>query len=68
MQAFKYMDSDGDGYVTLKDLSKYSPKIGLSSSDVKEMLAGADKDGDGRISREEFLTIMKQTNLVTPST
>lgn len=59
------MDSDEDGFVTLGDLGKYAPKIGLTLGDVQGMLAEADKDGDGKISKQEFVFIMKQTNLFT---
>lgn len=63
MQAFKYIDRDNDGFITQADLCCYAPKLGLTSSEVKDMLAEADIDGDGRISQKEFLSIMKQTNL-----
>lgn len=63
LQAFSYMDTDQDGFLSLGDLYKYSRKAGLTKSDVREMLAEADKDGDGKISKEEYLTIMRQTNL-----
>ena len=63
MQAFGHLDSDEDGFVTLADLRKHAPKIGLTFSDVQSMLTEADKNGDGKISKQEFLAIMKQTNL-----
>ena len=63
MQSFSLLDGDNDGYITLSDLQKYAPKIGLTSGDIKEMIAEADEDGDGKISKREFLHIMKQTNL-----
>lgn len=63
MQAFGLMDGDGDGYITVSDLRKYAPRIGLTLGDVQEMLAEADKDGDGKINKQEFLHVMKHTNL-----
>ena len=32
-------------------------------TDIQEMLAEADKDGDGKISKEEFLAVIKRTSL-----
>ena len=63
LQAFSYLDGDGDGYITLDDLRSCGPKIRLYSSELQEMLSEADKDGDGMISKEEFVAVMKQTNL-----
>ena len=63
LQAFSFMDSDNDGYINTVDLSKHASKIGLSFHDVQEMIEEADKDGDGKINKEEFLATMKRTNL-----
>ena len=41
----------------------HATAAGLNSTEIKDMLAAADKNGDGKISREEFIHIMKQTNL-----
>ncbi len=57
------MDIDQDGFITSDDLRKFAPRIGLTLGDVQVMLAEADKDGDGKISKEDFLAIIKQTNL-----
>lgn len=63
LQAFSYIDSDEDGFISLGDLRKHALKIGLSLTDIQEMLAEADKDGDGMISKGEFLAVIKQTCL-----
>ena len=67
MQAFRYLDKDEDGYITFADLHNCGLKIDLNSTDLQDMLAEADKDGDGAISEQEFITIMKQTNLFNKS-
>lgn len=67
MQAFNYLDSDGDGYLTMADLQKHGRKLGLKAADLQGMLVEADKDGDGKISEDEFLTTMRNTNLFRQS-
>lgn len=37
--------------------------LGLSQSELKALIEEADTDGDGCISLEEFVTVMKKTNL-----
>ena len=49
--------------MTLADLQQYCRKLGLKATDVLGMLEEADKDGDGRISQDEFITTMRNTNL-----
>ena len=35
----------------------------MSNDELQEMIDEADRDGDGAISEEEFIRIMKKTNL-----
>jgi centrin-1 len=35
----------------------------MNDDELQEMIDEADRDGDGEISEEEFIRIMKKTNL-----
>ena len=35
----------------------------MSQDELQEMIEEADRDGDGAINEEEFIRIMKKTNL-----
>lgn len=58
VQAFKFIDSDGDGRITKEELEAVLNKIGGSEPPIREelslMLSEIDKDGDGIITLEEF--------------
>ena len=38
-------------------------RVGLSYEELTELVEEADKDGDGVISRQDFISVMKRTNL-----
>ncbi|XP_071737597.1 probable calcium-binding protein CML36 [Rutidosis leptorrhynchoides] len=56
IQAFKFIDTDGDGKITREQLENLLSRIsGSGSGDVLSvMLSEIDKDGDGVITLEEF--------------
>ena len=35
----------------------------MTDEEIQEMIDEADRDGDGEINQEEFMTVMKKTNL-----
>ncbi|XP_074095948.1 uncharacterized protein LOC141525375 [Cotesia typhae] len=65
MRAFKLFDDDGTGKITFKNLKRVAKELGetLTDEEIQEMIDEADRDGDGAISPEEFLRIMKKTCL-----
>jgi len=66
-----WMDSDRryvahlQGKITFKNLKRVAKELGenLTDEELQEMIDEADRDGDGEINLDEFLRIMKKTNL-----
>merc|ERR1719245_275763 len=65
LKAFRLFDDDETGFITLKNLRRVSKEIGenMTDEELQEMIDEADRDGDGQVSEEEFLRIMKKTSL-----
>jgi len=55
-QAFKRFDVDGDGFVSAQEIEKM---CSLDAKETKKLIAEVDKNGDGRISFQEWLDAMK---------
>ena len=66
LKAFRLFDDDNTGKVSLKNLKRVARELGetMTDEELQEMIDEADRDGDGEISEEEFIRIMKKTNLV----
>ncbi|XP_003393273.1 uncharacterized protein LOC126919538 [Bombus affinis] len=65
LKAFRLFDDDNTGKITFKNLKRVARELGenLTDEELQEMIDEADKDGDGEVSQEEFLRIMKKTSL-----
>ncbi|CDJ42964.1 caltractin (centrin), putative [Eimeria tenella] len=65
LKAFRLFDDDGTGKITFKNLKRVAKEIGESITDeeIQEMIDEADRDGDGEINEEEFLRVMRKSNL-----
>merc|ERR1711994_951098 len=61
-KAFRLFDDDETGFITLKNLRRVAKEIGenMTDEELREMIDEADRDGDGQVSEEEFLRIMKK--------
>jgi calmodulin len=58
--AFELFDMDHDGLITTKELGTIIQRLGQtpSESDLRLMIKEVDKDGNGSIDFEEFLSLM----------
>merc|ERR1711924_487523 len=65
LKAFALFDDDKTGTITLANLKRVAKELGetLSEDDLKEVIAESDKDGDGELSMDEFLAVMKKNEL-----
>ncbi|XP_023128361.1 uncharacterized protein cetn4 [Amphiprion ocellaris] len=65
MKAFRLFDDDCTGKISFKNLKRVAKELGenLTDDELQEMIDEADRDGDGEVNEQEFLRIMKKTNL-----
>lgn len=65
LRAFRLFDDDDTGKISFKNLKRVANELGetLTDEEIQEMIDEADKDGDGEISQEEFLRIMRKACL-----
>merc|ERR1712137_1330439 len=65
LKAFKLFDDDETGKISFKNLKRVAKELGERRTDeeLQEMIDEADRDGDGEVNEDEFLRIMKKTNL-----
>eukprot|EP01022_Parablepharisma_sp_SALTPOND_P036389 TRINITY_DN98_c0_g1_i2.p9 TRINITY_DN98_c0_g1~~TRINITY_DN98_c0_g1_i2.p9 ORF type:complete len:193 (-),score=39.51 TRINITY_DN98_c0_g1_i2:2918-3496(-) len=68
-KAFRLFDTEGRKQIGFKEIKRVAKELGESMTDeeLNEMIAEADKDGDGEITEEDFIRIMKKTNLFQPN-
>ncbi len=64
-KAFQLICEEGHDKITLKSLIKVAKELGenMTTDELNEMIEEADRDGDGEIGEEDFVKIMKKTNL-----
>ena len=65
LKAFRLFDDDETGKISFKNLKRVAKELGenMTDEELQEMIDEADRDGDGEISEDEFLRIMKKTSL-----
>lgn len=64
-KAFLLLCEEGQDKITLKSLRKTAEELGetMTKEELQEMIEEADYDRDGEIGEEDFIKIMKKTNL-----
>lgn len=65
LKAFELFDSGGTGRITLADLKRVAESLGesMTEKELSEMISEADVDGDGAVNKNEFVAIMRKTDL-----
>ena len=65
VKAFRLFDDDETGKISFKNLKRVAKELGenMTDDEITEMIEEADRDGDGEICEEEFMRIMRKTNL-----
>ena len=65
LKAFRLFDDDNTGKISLRNLKRVARELGetMTDDELQEMIDEADRDGDGEISEEDFIRVMKKTNL-----
>ena len=64
-KAFMLLCEDNQERITLKSLKKTADELGetMTKEELEEMIREADYDCDGEIGEDDFIKIMKKTNL-----
>ncbi|CAH8632909.1 unnamed protein product [Heterobilharzia americana] len=60
IEAFHHIDKDKNGYLTCNEIEELWKKKGVDPKIAEEIIRGTDKDGDGKISLEEFLEKLRK--------
>ncbi len=60
LKAFELFDNDNTGKINLSNLRRVARELGenLTDDELQAMIDEFDKDQDGKIDRNEFLSIM----------
>ncbi|CAM0904064.1 unnamed protein product [Alopecurus aequalis] len=62
-EAFRVFDANGDGYITVDELSVVLSSLGLkqgrTAEECRRMIGQVDRDGDGRVDFQEFRQMMR---------
>ena len=64
-QAFNYFVDDKNGKITHESIKKVAKELGekMTDEEIADLIAEADRDGDGKLNEEDFFRIMRKTGL-----
>eukprot|EP01026_Neomeris_dumetosa_P077859 TRINITY_DN840_c0_g1_i1.p1 TRINITY_DN840_c0_g1~~TRINITY_DN840_c0_g1_i1.p1 ORF type:complete len:408 (-),score=64.15 TRINITY_DN840_c0_g1_i1:368-1591(-) len=60
-EAFREFDTDGSGFITQDELANALEKFHLNDN-VQDLMAGVDKNRDGKIDFQEFVAMLREGN------
>lgn len=60
--AFAVFDADGDGFVSLSDACELLSRMQAPHTAIAGLIARADADCDGKLSRGEFASLLGQAS------
>lgn len=63
MQVFKKYDREGKGYINMEDIKEINRQLkeNLDEDTMRQMLEKADSNRDGRMSFDDFYSVMIKT-------
>ena len=56
--AFAYLDADKNGYITIEEIRHFLDGTEETKDELKKIFDEVDKNGDGKISKNEFLSLL----------
>lgn len=65
-KAFNFFDENNEGFIDLDKLRKVAIDLGEEVDDkiLKDMIFAADLDDDSRVSKDEFMRVMRKMKLI----
>ncbi|CAD8178376.1 unnamed protein product [Paramecium pentaurelia] len=65
-KAFNYFDDDNEGAIDLEKLRRVAADLGEECDEqtLKDMIYAADLDQDGKVSKDEFMMVMRKMKLI----
>jgi Ca2+-binding EF-hand superfamily protein len=63
---FHYFDDDNTGFIDFRKLKTVAGECcsNIDDSTIRRMIEAADTDGDGKVSKYEFMRVMKKMKLI----
>ena len=63
-EVFRVYDKDGNGFISASELKYLMTKLEekIKDKEIIRMIGDLDIDGDGRVSFQEFVKMMKESN------
>jgi calcium-dependent protein kinase len=60
--AFKFLDKDNSGYITIDELQQACIQYNMGDIPVEDLIRDVDQDNDGRLDYHEFVAMMRKGN------